>query len=154
MGYYRTTYEKVMGKYLDREGLIVDTRFNGGGDLVGDSAMFFTGQRFIDYAIESRVVGYEPGYRWNKPSLAMVNEANYSDGHCFACGYQDLGIGKLVGMPVPGTCSFAGWEMLQNGTVVWGSVPVSAKDINGDWMENNETVPELMIKNMPGVIDK
>ena len=44
--------------------------------------------------------------------------------------------------------------MLQNGTVVWGSVPVSAKDINGDWMENNETVPELMIKNMPGVIDK
>ncbi len=153
-GYYRTTYEKVMGKYLDREGLIVDTRFNGGGDLVGDLAMFFTGQRFIDYAIESRVVGYEPGYRWNKPSLAMVNEANYSDGHCFACGYQDLGIGKLVGMPVPGTCSFAGWEMLQNGTVVWGSVPVSAKDINGDWMENNETVPELMIKNMPGVIDK
>ncbi len=151
-GQYRNTYEKVMGKYLDRDGLIIDTRFNGGGDLVGDLAMFLTGERFIDYAIESRVVGYEPGYRWNKPSLAMVNEANYSDGHCFACGYQDLGIGKLVGMPVPGTCSFAGWEMLQNGKVMWGSVPVSAKDIDGEWMENNETVPEIMVKNMPETI--
>ncbi len=152
-GQYRNTYEKVMGKYLDREALIADVRFNGGGDLVGDLAMFFTGERFIDYAIEDRTVGYEPGYRWNKPSLAMINEADYSDGSCFACGYQDLGIGKLVGMPVPGTCSFAGWEMLQNGKVLWGSVPVSAKNKAGEWMENNETIPEIMVKNRPGIID-
>ncbi len=152
-GQYRNAYDKAMGKFLDCDALIADTRFNGGGDLVGDLAMFFTGERFIEYAIEDRVIGYEPGYRWNKPSLAMVNEANYSDGHCFACAYQDLGIGKLVGMPVPGTCSFAGWEMLQNGTIVWGSVPVSAKNKAGEWLENNETVPEIMVKNRPGVID-
>ena len=84
----------------------------------------------------------------------MVGEAQYSDGSCFACGYQDLGIGKMIGMPVPGTCSFAGWEMLQNGNVLWGSVPVSAKNKKGEWMENNQTVPEVIIKNMPGKIDK
>ena len=83
----------------------------------------------------------------------MVNEANYSDGHCFACAYQDLGIGKLIGMPVPGTCSFAGWEMLQNGRVMWGSVPVSAKNKAGEWLENNQTIPEVQVKNMPGIID-
>ena len=153
-GRYRTAYDKAMGKYFDANGLIVDTRFNGGGDLVGDLAMFLTGERFLDYAIEDRVVGFEPTYRWTKPSVAMINEANYSDGHCFACGYQDLGIGKMIGMPVPGTCSFAGWEMLQNGNVLWGSVPVSAKNKAGEWLENNQTVPEVMIKNMPGKIDK
>ena len=142
-----------MGKYFDRKGLIVDTRFNGGGDLVGDLAMFFTGVKFMEYAIEDRVVGSEPGFRWTKPSVAMVNEANYSDGHCFSCGYQDLGIGDIIGMPVPGTCSFAGWEMLQNGSVMWGSVPVSAKNKAGEWLENNETVPEYKVKNMPGIID-
>jgi Tol biopolymer transport system component/C-terminal processing protease CtpA/Prc len=152
-GPYRNTYEKVMGKYYDRKGLIVDTRFNGGGDLVGDLTMFFTGTQFMEYAIEDRTLGIEPGYRWNKPSVAMINEANYSDGHCFSCGYQDLGIGKMIGMPVPGTCSFAGWEMLQNGTVLWGSVPISAKNKAGEWLENNETVPEYQVKNMPGVID-
>ena len=152
-GPYRNTYEKIMGKYYDRDALIVDTRFNGGGDLVGDLTMFLTGIKFMEYAIEDRAVGSEPGFRWTKPSVAMFNEANYSDGHCFACGYTDLNIGATIGMPVPGTCSFAGWEMLQNGTIVWGSVPVSAKNKAGEWLENNETAPDYKVKNMPGVID-
>ncbi len=151
---YRNIYEKVMGKYYDRKALIVDTRNNGGGDLVADLTMFLSGKRFLDYGIESRTLGYEPAWRWTKPSLVMVNESNYSDGHCFACGYQELGLGKMVGMPVPGTCSWAGWEMLQNGTVVWGSIPVSAKNTKGEWLENNQTYPDIIIKNMPGVIDK
>ncbi len=151
---YRGAYEKMMGKYHDRKGVIVDTRFNGGGDLVSDLAMFFTGKEYITYEIESRKIGYEPAFRYTKPTVAMVNEANYSDGHCFACGYQQLGIGKLIGMPVPGTCSFASWENLQNGTVRFGSVPVSAKNGKGEWLENREAVPEVMIKNMPGKIDK
>jgi tricorn protease len=152
-GPYRTTYEEMMGKYHDRKGVIVDTRFNGGGDLVADLAMFFTGEKFITYATEEREVGYEPTFRWTKPTLAMFNEANYSDGHCFACGYTDLNIGKTVGMPTPGTCSFAGWETLPNGGR-WGIVPVSAKDKSGNWMENNETKPQFQVKNMPGKIDK
>ena len=153
-GPYRDTYEKVMGKYHDRDALIVDTRNNGGGDLVSDLAMFFTGKKFLDYTTESRSLGYEPNFRYTKPIIAMVNESNYSDGSCFACGFQQLGIGKLVGMPVPGTCSWAGWEMLQNGTVRWGSIPLSSKDINGKWNENNQIVPDIQVKNMPGVIDK
>ena len=151
---YRSTYEEVMGKYHDRKGIIIDTRFNGGGDLVSDLAMFLTGKKFLDYAIESRSIGYEPVFRWTKPSVAMVNEANYSDGHCFACGYQDLGIGKMIGMPVPGTCSFAGWETLQDGSINWGAVPVSAKNAKGEWLENHETVPDVKLKNDPGVISK
>jgi C-terminal processing protease CtpA/Prc len=153
-GPYRNTYEKVMGKYFNCDGLIVDTRFNGGGDLVGDLSMFLTGENFMQYAIEDRTVGYEPAFRWTKPSVAMINEANYSDGHCFSCMYKDLGIGKLIGMPVPGTCSFAGWEFLQNGHILWGSIPVSAKNKAGEWLENNETVPDVQVKNMPGEIDK
>ncbi|WP_421919907.1 S41 family peptidase [Marinifilum sp.] len=153
-GAYRNTYEKVMGKYYDRDGIIIDTRFNGGGDLVGDITMFLTGETFMEYAIEDRTIGYEPSYRWTKPSVAMVNESNYSDGHCFSCAYKDLGIGKMIGMPVPGTCSFAGWEMLQNDRVLWGSIPVSAKNKAGEWLENNQTVPDIQVKNMPETITK
>ena len=151
-GPYRNVYDEMMGKFHDKKGVIVDTRFNGGGDLVSDLAMFFTGKKYITYATEEREVGYEPTFRWTKPTLALINEAQYSDGHCFACGYRDLKIGKMVGMPVPGTCSFASWEMLPDGTR-WGTVPVSAKDINGQWMENNQAFPDITIKNMPGKID-
>lgn len=152
-GPYRSIYQDMMGKYFDRKGMIIDTRFNGGGDLVGDLAMFFTGEPFISYETEAKKVGGEPVARYTKPTLAMINEAQYSDGHCFACGYSDLKIGKTVGMPVPGTCSFAGWEGLPDGSY-WGVVPVSAKDKQGNWMENNQTEPMIKVKNMPGVIDQ
>ncbi len=152
-GPYRNVYEEMMGKYADKKAVIIDTRFNGGGDLVSDLAMFFTGEKFLDYATDKRSMGIEPTFRWTKPTLAMFNEANYSDGHCFSCGYKDLGIGKTVGMPVPGTCSFAGWEVLQDGTR-WGSIPISAKNKAGEWLENNETKPDFQVKNMPGIIDK
>ncbi|MFT7269771.1 MAG: tricorn protease [Roseivirga sp.] len=150
---YRSIYEDMMGKYFDKKAVIVDTRFNGGGDLVADLAMFFTGVPFITYATEAKVVGGEPTSRWTKPTLAMFNESNYSDGHCFAQGYTDLEIGKTVGMPTPGTCSFAGWEGLPDGGR-WGVVPVSAKNRAGEWMENNQTEPQFKIKNMPGDMDK
>ncbi|MAD98662.1 MAG: peptidase S41 [Flavobacteriaceae bacterium] len=152
-GPYRSIYQDMMGKYFEKKGVIVDTRFNGGGDLVADLAMFFTGVPFITYATADKVVGGEPTSRWTKPTLTMFNESNYSDGHCYAQGYTDLKIGKTVGMPVPGTCSFAGWEGLPNGGY-WGVVPVSAKNKAGEWMENNQTEPMIKVKNMPGKLDR
>lgn len=152
-GPYRSIYQDMMGKYADRKGVIIDTRFNGGGDLVADLAMFFTGVPFISYETEAKVVGGEPTSRWTKPTLSIFNESMYSDGHCYAQGYTDLKIGKTVGMPVPGTCSFAGWEGLPNGSY-WGVVPVSAKNIDGKWMENLQTEPTIKVKNMPGVVDQ
>ncbi len=151
-GPYRTIYEGMLGKFADLKGVIVDTRFNGGGDLVSDLAMFFTGVPFLTYATADKEVGGEPSSRYTKPTLVMFNESNYSDGHCFAQGYTDLGIGKTVGMPVPGTCSFAGWDGLLGGGM-WGVVPVSVKNKAGEWMENNQTEPTFQVKNMPGIID-
>jgi len=150
-GPYRDIYQDMLGKFRDRKAIIVDTRFNGGGDLVADLAMFFTGVPFITYATEAKVVGGEPTSRWTKPTLALINEAQYSDGHCFSQGYTDLKIGTTLGMPTPGTCSFAGWERLPDGSV-WGVVPVSAKNIDGNWMENFQTEPDIKVKNQPGVI--
>ena len=152
-GPYRSIYQDIMGKYSEREAIIVDTRFNSGGDLVADLAMFFTGVPFISYATEAKVVGGEPTSRWTKPTLSIFNESMYSDGHCYASGYTDLKIGKTVGMPVPGTCSFAGWESLPNGSY-WGVVPVSAKNKAGEWMENNQTEPMIKVKNMPSIISR
>ena len=151
-GPYRSIYQDIMGKFSEKKAIVVDTRFNGGGDLVADLAMFFTGVPFITYATAAKVVDGEPTSRWTKPTLSIFNESMYSDGHCYAQGYTDLKIGKTVGMPVPGTCSFAGWERLPSGSR-WGVVPISAKNKSGEWMENNQTEPMIKVKNMPGQID-
>ncbi|MFT6267281.1 MAG: Tol biopolymer transport system component/C-terminal processing protease CtpA/Prc [Alphaproteobacteria bacterium] len=151
-GPYRSIYSDMMGRFYDKEAMVIDTRFNGGGDLVADLAMFFTGETFLTYAIEGKVVGGEPTSRYTKPVITLFNESMYSDGHCYASGFTDLKLGKSVGMPVPGTCSFAGWEALPMGGY-WGVVPISAKNKKGEWLENNETAPDIEVKNQPGVID-
>ncbi|MGI8597962.1 MAG: S41 family peptidase [Chitinophagaceae bacterium] len=151
---YRTVYEEVMGKYANRKGMVIDTRHNGGGDLVADLAMFLSGKKFLDYTTDDRSVGMEPSFRWTKPSIALVNEANYSDGHCFAFSYADLKLGKLVGMPVPGTCTFAGWEMLQDNSIRWGVPPLGVKDIQGRYLENLQTEPDIKVMNEYDVVSK
>jgi len=152
-GPYRNVIENMLGKYVDREAVIVDGRFNSGGDLVADLAMFFTGVAFNTYATAAKDVGGEPTSRWTKPTLSLYNEAMYSDGHCYASAYSELEIGTTVGMPVPGTCSFAGWEGLPNG-VRWGVVPISARNMSDEWMENNQTYPQIIVRNEPGKVDR
>jgi Tol biopolymer transport system component/C-terminal processing protease CtpA/Prc len=146
-GSYRVVYEDIMGKYATRKAIVVDTRFNGGGDLVSDLATFLTGKTFMVNSTDSRTFSYEPTFRWTKPSIALVNEANYSDGHCFSYGYQNLQIGKLVGMPVPGTCTWAGWEQLQDGSIRWGVPPVGVKNMKGVYLENSPTEPDIKVMN-------
>jgi C-terminal processing protease CtpA/Prc len=146
-GAYRTTFEEALGKYALRKGLVVDTRFNGGGDLVADLAMFLSGKQFFDYTTDTRSNGFEPNFRWTRPSVSLAGEANYSDGHCYAYMYKMLKLGPLVGMPVPGTCTFAGWEMLQDG-LRWGVPGVGVKDsTTGKYLENLQTEPDIRVMN-------
>jgi C-terminal processing protease CtpA/Prc len=126
-GAYRTTFEEALGTYALRKGLVVDTRFNGGGDLVADLAMFLSGKQFLSYTTDTRGNGFEPNFRWTWPSISLANEANDSDGYCYAYMYKMLTLGPLVGMPVPGTYTFAGWEMLQDG-LRWGVPGIGVKD--------------------------
>ena len=152
-GPYRTTVEEVLGRFATREGIVVDTRFNGGGDLVADLAMFLSGERFFDYTTDTRSTGYEPNFRWTKPSVSLVGESNYSDGHCYAYAYQELEIGPLVGMPVPGTCTFAGWEGLPNGAR-WGVPGMGVKNNAGQYLENLQTEPDIRVMNEYDVVSQ
>jgi tricorn protease len=145
-GSYREFIDEVMGEEINRDALVVDTRFNGGGDLVDDLTMFLSGQRYQTFKARDRNIGFESQRRWTKPSIVLVGESNYSDAHCFPAAYRDQGIGKIVGMPVPGTCTFVWWEMLQNG-IVFGIPNMGVADKNGNILENNQLEPDFKVMN-------
>jgi len=144
---YREFYDQVMGKYVNKKALIVDTRFNGGGWLHDDLATFLSGKKYIDFVPKERKIGVEPGRKWIKPSLVLISEGNYSDAHMFPVVYKTLGIGKLVGMPVPGTGTAVWWETLHDGMTVFGIPEVGVKSADGKYYENTQCEPDVKVVN-------
>jgi len=144
---YRKVYSEMIGKYGTYEAIIVDTRFNGGGWLHDDLVTLLSGKAYTTASPRGQDFGSEPFSKWKKPSAVIVGEGNYSDACGFPYAYQTLGIGKLVGMPVPGTMTAVWWETLQDPTLYFGMPMVGMKNTKGQYIENRQVVPEILIKN-------
>ena len=144
---FRTAFSEALGRNADREALIVDTRFNGGGWLHDDLATFLEGEAYVRMAPRGEVLGSEPLSKWHKPSAVLMSESNYSDGHFFPWTYHTLGIGPLVGMPVPGTATAVWWERLQDPSLVFGIPQVGMLDNNGHYLENQQLEPDYKVWN-------
>ncbi len=150
---YRIVYEEALGRYSGKEGLVVDTRFNGGGWLHDDLATFLSGKVYMREEPRGQKLGTEPQFKWTKPSCVVMSESNYSDAHMFPVTYRALGIGKLVGMPVAGTGTAVWWEGLQNG--MWFGIPqVGMIDNNGKYLENQQLDPDVQQALDPGVVSQ
>ncbi len=144
-GPYREIFQEIFGRDTEKDAIILDTRFNGGGNLDEALTVFLSGRVFMTEVPRGQRVGQEPSMRWSKPSIVVMNEGNYSDAHCFPSAYTELGIGKTVGMPVPGTCSSVWWERLQNRDLIFGIPEVAIYDMAGDVMENHELEPDYEV---------
>ncbi len=150
---YRTVYEEALGRYHDKEGLVVDTRFNGGGWLHDDLATFLSGKSYMTFLPRGQNLGTEPHFKYQKKSCVVMSEANYSDAHMFPVTYRALGVGKLVGMPVAGTGTAVWWESLQNG--MWFGIPqVGMVDNNGKFLENQQLEPDVKQALDPGIVSQ
>ncbi len=148
---YREIFEAVFGRAVDKQAIVLDTRFNGGGNLVEALTVFLTGETYAQNVSRGQQVGSEPSLRWTKPSIVVMAEGNYSDAHCFPAAYKDLEIGDTVGMPVPGTCTSVWWERLQDPTLVFGIPQVGLLDIKGDFLERKHLAPDHIVDNDPAL---
>jgi len=50
-------------------------------------------------------------------------------------------------MPVPGTCTFAGWATLPDTGIRWGVPPLGVKDPQKKFLENWQTDPDIRVAN-------
>ncbi len=149
---YRTVYDEVLGRHASKEALVVDTRFNGGGWLHDDLATFLSGEPYVTLMPRGQNLGSEPLSKWSKPSVVVMSESNYSDAHMFPYAYKALGIGKLVGMPVPGTATAVWWERLHTGDLIFGIPQVGVVTNEGEYLENNQLEPDIRQPNEPGKV--
>lgn len=146
---YRPMYADLLGKYNNREGVVIDIRWNGGGRMHEDIEQLFTGQKYLTQVIRGKDVCDMPSRRWNKPSVMLVAEPCYSNAHGTPWVYQHMNIGKVVGMPVPGTMTSVNWVTMQDPSLIYGIPVIGYRTAEGNYLENTQLEPDLKVANTP-----
>ena len=153
---YQTFYGELFGgEFADKEGVVVDVRFNGGGNLtnqlIADLSASAAGSS-IDR--DGRFITRIPEKRWSKPSILLANAYSYSDGSIFPHLYKQAKLGAFVGDPVPGTGTSVWWVPMIGGKLKYGIPEIGRKDLQGRWFENTEDQPDILVRRTPDSIEE
>ena len=143
-------FHRYFATECDRDGLIVDVRFNRGGH-VSQLLLEKVARRRIAYNVArwGAVTPY-PEAAVSGPVVALTNEQAGSDGDIFSHGFKLMGIGTLVGVRTwGGVIGIWPRHALADGTMT--TQPEFSfwfKDV-GWGVENHGTDPQVVVENAP-----
>jgi tricorn protease len=149
---YRASFSEIFGRFVQADGLIVDIRYNGGGNLHNHLLTLLSGKAYMDFEpSRGGPVQEEPRDRWTKPSAVIMNADSYSDASVFPHAYHDLKLGPLIGDPVAGTGTATWWpESLIVPGLVYGLAQVPIRDRgDGTLFERADVVPDIAVPSDP-----
>ncbi len=150
---YKRAYGEVIGDYRNKEALVIDVRYNAGGNLHDQLVTLFTGELLAGFTNrDNEVVGRIPSGRWARPTALVQNAASYSDGSIFPHLYQRQKLGPIVGDRTPGTGTAVWWMLPMKGALKWGIPQLGARDFKTGWLENQEIAPDIAVANDPAAL--
>jgi tricorn protease len=148
---YRSAFSEIFGRFQKADGLVVDIRYNGGGNLHNQLLTLLSGKTYMTYTpLRGGPAQEEPRDRWTKPSAVIMNEVSYSDASVFPQAYHDLKLGPLVGDPVAGTGTFVWW--VQSNIVpglIYGLPQLPIRKLDGALIENADIAPDVPVRSNP-----
>lgn len=137
---------------LDKEGLIIDDRANGGGNV---SPMILERLAREPYRLTMRrgssLINTVPDATLVGPKVCLINKYSASDGDLFPWGFRALGLGKLIGTRTwGGIIGISGSLPYMDGTDIRVPFFTSYDPKTGDWIiENHGVDPDILIDNDP-----
>ncbi|MDR1103185.1 MAG: PDZ domain-containing protein [Tannerella sp.] len=137
---------------LDREGLIIDDRANGGGNV---SPMILERLAREPYRMTMRRgsthTGTVPDAVQVGPKVCLINKYSASDGDLFPWGFRALKLGKLIGTRTwGGIVGISGSLPFIDGTDLRVPFFTSYDVKTGDWIiENYGVDPDIRVDNDP-----
>lgn len=137
---------------LDKEGLIIDDRANGGGNV---SPMILERLSREPYRLTMRRgsnrIGTVPDAVQVGPKVCLINKYSASDGDLFPWGFRALGLGKLIGTRTwGGIVGISGSMPFIDGTDIRVPFFTSYDAKTGQWIiENHGVDPDIVVDNDP-----
>lgn len=136
---------------FDKDGIVLDVRFNGGGFTHDQVLNYLTGKEHTIFSHRdgsSGLVLRSYDRKWSKPLTLLINNRSYSDAEIFPHAFRTWGLGKLVGEPTGGFVIGT-----RNGTLIDGSTfrmpRIGVHTIKGINMEKEGVMPDVLIEPHP-----
>ena len=150
-------FENEINQFSNKKGIIVDIRFNGGGNI-DQEIIDILERRPYEYWNNrwgSRVWGRRPRQAIAGPKVMMINSRSGSDSEVTPMAFHQLGLGRIVGNPTAAAVIATGSYRLINGGTIRtpGSLVVTydpSKPNNyGINLENYGVAPDVWVENTP-----
>ena len=146
---------KGMYAYNDKEALIIDDRYNGGGFIPDVMADLLDRKTLSYWNVNGLTPMKTPGIAHDEPKVMLINGYSSSGGDAFPYYFRKKGLGKLIGTRTwGGLVGISGNARLVDGGNI--SVPrFGIFDENGEWIiEGIGVYPDIEVVDRPEQLAK
>lgn len=151
-------YMTSTGSY--RDGLIVDLRYNTGGNVHNDVLQFLSQHAYMKWKYREGAYTMQPNFSpGTKPIVLLINEQSLSDAEVTSAGFKQLSKdkiinGKIIGMETYRWIIFTGGRSLVDGsgyrTPSWGCYTLDGKNLETDGVSPDIEVPMTFMDRLEG----
>jgi tricorn protease len=143
-------FEKEIREFRDKEALVIDQRWNGGGNIEQELLAILIQRNYQMWQPRGTEMTGRPFAGFFGPKVVLQNWRSASNAEMFPAGFRALGLGKVIGTPTMGAVIGTGsYSLIDGSTVRTPGVGVFLADGKNTNMENYGVQPDLLVDNSP-----
>lgn len=136
----------MSGKIGSKDGLILDLRYNTGGNVHDEVLRFLAQRPYLQWQYRGGKLSPQPNFApAGKPIVLLVNEQSLSDAEMTAAGFKELKLGKIIGTETYRWIIFTSGKGLVDGSFYrlpsWGCYTLDGKNL-----EKEGVAPDIYVK--------
>ena len=143
-------FEKEIREFRNKEALIIDQRWNGGGNIEQELLAILVQRQYQVWQPRGVEASGRPFAGYFGPKVVLQNWRSASNAEMFPAGFRALGLGKVIGTPTMGAVIGTGsYSLIDDSTVRTPGVGVYLADAKHTNMENYGVQPDILVDNSP-----
>jgi tricorn protease len=143
-------FEKELRENRNKEALIIDERWNGGGNIEQELLEILVQREYQIWRPRGVEETGRPFSGFFGPKVVLQNWRSASNAEMFPAGFRALGLGKVIGTPTMGAVIGTGsYSLIDGSTVRTPGVGVYLADEKHTNMERLGVKPDISVENSP-----
>lgn len=138
---------EMTSEAVDRKGLILDLRYNTGGNIHDDLLNFLSQKPYLEWKFRDGQISPQPHFApAGKPIVVLINDQSLSDAEMTSAGFKALKLGTIVGTETYRWIIFTSAKGFVDGSSIrlpaWGCYTLDGKDLESEGVK-----PDIYVKN-------